>query len=63
MTDIHKEFGGWPVVKGGAWDGSDWSWQQSIKDFNKRGFSSNILFEFLVDNDYKNISKRMIRVS
>ena len=63
MTDVLEKQGGWPVVKGGAWDGSGWSWQETSKFLSKLGYTTTFLFDFQVDNDYKNTTKRIIRVS
>ncbi|KAL7013331.1 hypothetical protein ACKWTF_015335 [Chironomus riparius] len=62
LTDIHNKFGGWPVVKGTSWDESSWTWQQSIKDFNKQGFLTNYIFAFSVDIDLKNTTRRIISI-
>ncbi|KAL7013333.1 hypothetical protein ACKWTF_015337 [Chironomus riparius] len=62
MIDVLEKQGGWPVVKGGAWDGADWSWQESSKYFSKLGYLTKFLFDFQVDNDYKNTTKRIIRI-
>jgi hypothetical protein len=63
MTDIHEELGGWPVIKGEAWDESKWTWQQSVKDFNRLGYYTDYIFTFSVDIDLKNATRRIINVS
>jgi len=63
LVDIQEEMGGWPVVKGDAWDESKWTWQQSVKDFRKRGYSTDYIFDFSVGTDLKNSSRRIIDVS
>ncbi|CAH1722964.1 unnamed protein product [Chironomus riparius] len=62
LVDIHDEMGGWPVVKGDAWDESKWTWQQSVKDFRKRGYSTDYIFDFSVGTDLKNSSRRIIDI-
>ena len=63
LTDIQEKLGGWPVIKGDAWNESKWSWQQSIRDLNKRGYSTDYIFTFSVELDLKNTTKRIISVS
>lgn len=55
--------GGWPVVKGDAWDGSTWSWQRSVSDFRHRGFSMDYFFDFSIGIDLRNSTERIIDVS
>ncbi|XP_070505218.1 neprilysin-2-like [Chironomus tepperi] len=62
MTDVLEKEGGWPVVMGGTWDGSDWSWTDTQIHLNKQGYTAEYLFKFKVDNDYKNITKYIIRI-
>lgn len=54
--------GGWPVIKGDAWDENKWSWQQSVKDFRKRGYSTDYIFDFSVGTDLKNSTRRIIDI-
>lgn len=63
LVDIQDEMGGWPVVKGDDWDESKWTWQQSVKDFRKRGYSTDYIFDFSVGTDLKNSSRRIIDVN
>jgi membrane metallo-endopeptidase-like protein 1 len=63
LLEIHEEMGGWPVIKGDAWDEKSWSWQQSVKDFRKRGYSTDYIFDFSVGTDLKNSTRRIIDVS
>lgn len=62
LVDLHVEMGGWPVVKGDSWDENKWTWQQSVKDFRKRGYSTDYIFDFSVGTDLKNSSRRIIDV-
>lgn len=54
--------GGWPVVKGNSWDEKSWTWQQSVKEFRKRGYSTDYIFDFSVGTDLKNSTHRIIDV-
>lgn len=63
LQDIHESMGGWPVVKGDAWEEKLWTWQQSVKEFRKRGYSTDYIFDFSVGTDLKNSTRRIIDVS
>lgn len=63
LLKIHEELGGWPVVKGDAWDESAWNWVKSVQDFRQRGFSTDYIFDFSVGTDLKNSTRRIIDVS
>lgn len=62
LVDIQEEMGGWPVVKGDNWDEKSWSWQKSVKDFRKRGYSTDYILDFSVGTDLKNSTRRIIDV-
>lgn len=62
LEDIHESMGGWPVVKGDSWDENSWSWQQSVKNFRKRGYSTDYILDFSVGTDLKNSTRRIIDV-
>lgn len=63
LLEIHESMGGWPVVKGDSWDEKSWTWQQSVRDFRKRGYSTDYIFDFSVGTDLKNSTRRIIDVS
>jgi hypothetical protein len=63
LTDIHEKLGGWPVVEGDKWDESSWTWQKSVRDFRKYGYSTDYIFDFSVGTDLKNSTRRIIDVS
>lgn len=62
VLDIHKTLGGWPVLEGDNWNEKSWSWQQSVKDFRKLGYSTDYILDFSVGTDLKNSTKRIIDV-
>lgn len=63
LQDIHESMGGWPVVRGDNWDEKSWSWQKSVQDFRKRGYSTDYIFDFSVGSDLKNSTRRIIDVN
>lgn len=63
LLDIHEKLGGWPVIKGDAWDEKSWSWQKSVKDFRKLGYSTDYILDFSVGTDLKNSTRRIVDVS
>ena len=62
ILDIHKSLGGWPLLKGESWDEKSWSWQHSVKNFRKKGYSTDYILDFSVGTDLKNSSRRIIDV-
>lgn len=54
INDIMELMGGWPAVKGDAWDEKAWTWQKSILDCRKNGYSNDFLIDFSVNTDLKN---------
>lgn len=63
LLDIHESLGGWPLIKGDAWDEKSWSWQKSVKDFRKLGYSTDYILDFSVGTDLKNSTRRIVDVS
>jgi neprilysin len=63
MFKMHKLLGGWPVLKGDDWDDESWTWEQSVRDFRKYGFSTNYILAFTTPIDLKNTTQRMVDVS
>jgi membrane metallo-endopeptidase-like protein 1 len=43
-----RGMGGWPVVEGQRWNERGFDWTNTIYEFMKFGFNSNIFFEFNV---------------
>ena len=62
LLDIHESLGGWPVVKGDSWNESKWTWTKTVKDFRKYGYSTDYIFDFSVETDPKNSTKKIIDI-
>ncbi|XP_037924758.1 neprilysin-2 isoform X2 [Hermetia illucens] len=60
IVEIAEKLGGWPVIKGDAWDENSWTWQDSVKNFRKYGFSMDYILDFSVGIDLKNSTRRVI---
>jgi neprilysin len=63
MLKIHKSLGDWPVLKGDDWDEQSWTWEQSVKQFRKIGYSTDYILDFSTGPDMKNTTRRNIDVS
>lgn len=50
------------MIKGDAWDEDSWTWQDSVKNFRKYGFSMDYILDFSVGIDLKNSTRRVIDV-
>lgn len=57
-----EKFGGWPVVKGDAWDSANFDWIRLIKNFSEEGFETNQIMQFQVIVDWFNSSRNIIYV-
>lgn len=62
LLDIQESLGGWPVVKGDKWDENAWTWQKSVRDFRKHGYSTDYILDFSVGTDLKNSTTRIVDV-
>ncbi|XP_037075869.1 neprilysin-2-like [Pollicipes pollicipes] len=60
LHDILDEMGGWPVLKGSAWDEDAFQWTEAVYQNRKRGYSDSHMFSFSVSADVKNYSRRHI---
>jgi hypothetical protein len=59
--DKLKEFGGWPVVEGDAWEGEEtFKWWEWVYKMNEAGFGINSLITFGIGSDDKNVSWNVI---
>ncbi|CAO1406051.1 unnamed protein product [Diamesa serratosioi] len=62
LLDIQESLGGWPVVKADKWDESAWTWQKSVRDFRKHGYSTDYILDFSVGTDLKNSTTRIVDI-
>jgi len=62
MRELHKAFGGWPILDDGIFDEKRWSWQKTVKEYTKYGFQLRTLIETYVQVDRKNTSRSIIYV-
>lgn len=63
LISIADKLGGWPVVKGDQWNGSNGDLVTTIKEFRKIGFRTNSIVDVVVQTDLKNSTARKIYVS
>jgi hypothetical protein len=61
IQEVLDVLGGWPATKS-SWDESSWTWQQTAKALETIGFPSSFLFEFGLEPDQKNNSRRILKV-
>lgn len=57
------ELGGWPVLKGSAWDESGYDWKDDIYKFRRYRYSVDFIINFSIVPDMKNTTVRMLQVS
>lgn len=55
--------GGWPVVEGAHWKSANWTWEAALIGIFQNGFSTDILFDFDVQTDLEDSSKRILTVT
>ncbi|XP_067648018.1 neprilysin-2 isoform X5 [Eurosta solidaginis] len=61
IANIAESLGGWPVIKGDAWNtDNSWNWQDTVKKFRKLGFSMDYIIDFSISVDLKNSVARII---
>lgn len=58
-----QQLGGWPMLTGLNWDGSHWTWTDTIARMKKMGVGFDQIISVSVTNDFMNSSKRIIYVS
>lgn len=63
LVDILEKYGGWPVVKGDAWEANDWDWLEMKKNISHDGLFDDLILEFRISTNYHNTSLRSIFVS
>lgn len=63
MLDILERYGGWPVVKGDAWNAANWKWLEMLKNMSDDGLPTNFLFDVIIDVDQNDTTKHIIKVN
>lgn len=61
LTNMLKEFGGWPVLEGDNWH--EIHWVEIIKMFRQTGIDVSTIFSLVVATDERNSTKRVLVVS
>lgn len=63
IQTLSDSLGGWPLLKGDAWDiDNTWTWQEATKQFRRVGFSMDYIIDFSISVDLKNSTKRLIDI-
>nr|XP_042904447.1 neprilysin-2-like [Parasteatoda tepidariorum] len=62
LQEVLQKLGGWPVVEGDKWDGSNFDWMDTLFAFRKHGYDFSILIELSVTIDLKNNAVHTIYV-
>ncbi|XP_043483736.1 neprilysin-2 isoform X2 [Leptopilina heterotoma] len=62
VKDIVRNLGGWPILDGNSWLEGDFEWKQSVKKFRHQGFSVDYFFDFSINIDFKNSTKRVLDI-
>lgn len=57
-----KRFGGWPIVVGPNWDGTNFDWIEILIKFRELGFNHDILIDLSVTPDFRNNTRHVIDV-
>ncbi|UYV81915.1 Nep2 [Cordylochernes scorpioides] len=62
LQEVLEGLGGWPVVEGDAWNGTDFDWMEAMFAFRRLGYSHDILLDISVTPDARNNSRHVIDV-
>ncbi|KAJ8667501.1 hypothetical protein QAD02_009164 [Eretmocerus hayati] len=63
FLQILYDLGGWPVLVGESWDGSNFDWKRFILEIDSMGFKINQFLSMYVNIDAKNTSGTLIEMS
>jgi hypothetical protein len=61
LSLINREFGGWPILQGSAWNSSQWNFSQVL--FKLSEYNTNIFYRIKTNIDDENSSIYSIQVS
>lgn len=59
---VQDSMGGWPVVKGSSWIAETFTWQGSVANARRNGYSVSNFLSFSVSTDNKRTTIRIVRV-
>ena len=62
INKIQESMGGWPVVQGDKWNENSWSWQRSVMNCRKSGYSTSYILTFSAETDLQNSTRRIVYV-
>ena len=64
ITNISEALGGWPLIKGDAWDAEDkWTWQDTVKKLRKFGLNTDgIITTFSYYGYFQNNTINMLAI-
>lgn len=63
MKDILDSYGGWPIVKGNAWNENEWDWMDTIGKMRRTGLTTSYVLSTTIGANFKNSSMHTLRVS
>lgn len=62
LVNILETYGGWPVVRGDAWQSNNWNWMEINQKISNDGLEDALLFSMSVTPDQKNSTQRILDV-
>lgn len=63
MNAILDSYGGWPVVKGNAWDEGAFDLIKMVAKMRSTGLATSYLFSLSIGSNFKNSSMQTLRVT
>ncbi|XP_076320219.1 neprilysin-2-like [Tachypleus tridentatus] len=55
-------FGGWPILKGGSWNESNFDWIDVLQKMYRRGYNKDILISVSVNVDVRNMNSLILLI-
>lgn len=62
LFDMLQKLGGWPIITGPTWDGSHWTWTDTIARMKMLGVGYDQILAVTVLNDFKDSTYRILYV-